>query len=110
MYKKSQGLSINVIIIVAIALIVLVVLIAIFTGRLGSFVGGVESASTCSNSCGAIGRDGATTDSDKCSGRILQGSYARVGEDEVCCCTAKSDTTTRRPLTARERAAAAAER
>lgn len=35
--KKSQGLSINLIIIVAIALIVLVVLIAIFTGRWGKF-------------------------------------------------------------------------
>ena len=35
--KKSQGLSINVLIITAIALIVLVVLIAIFTGRLGGF-------------------------------------------------------------------------
>ena len=33
--KKAQGLSLNLVIIVAIALIVLVVLIAIFTGRLG---------------------------------------------------------------------------
>ena len=33
-HKKSQGLSINVIIVAAIALIVLVILIAIFTGRM----------------------------------------------------------------------------
>ena len=51
MNKKAQGLSINVIIIVAIALIVLVVLIAIFTGRLGGFVGGIESTTTCDTSC-----------------------------------------------------------
>ncbi len=37
MNKKAQGLSINVIIIVAISLIVLVVLVAIFTGKLGGF-------------------------------------------------------------------------
>ena len=37
MKKKSQGISINTIIIAAIALIVLVVLVAIFTGRIGLF-------------------------------------------------------------------------
>ena len=44
MAKKAQGISLNVIIIAAIALIVLVVLIAIFTGRLGVFVGGLSDA------------------------------------------------------------------
>ena len=43
MHKKAQGLSINVIIIVAIALIVLVVLVAVFTGRLGIFTGAVKT-------------------------------------------------------------------
>ena len=37
MNKKSQGLSLNTIIIAAIVLIVLVVLWAIFTGRMGGF-------------------------------------------------------------------------
>jgi len=41
-YKKSQGLSVNTIIIAAIALIVLVVLIAIFTGRFGLFSKGLD--------------------------------------------------------------------
>ncbi|MBU0614763.1 MAG: hypothetical protein KJ601_01600 [Nanoarchaeota archaeon] len=36
MRKKSQGLSLNVIIVAALALIVLIVLWAIFTGRMGS--------------------------------------------------------------------------
>jgi len=40
--KRAQGLSINVIIIVAIALIVLVVLIAIFTGNFGIFTSGIN--------------------------------------------------------------------
>ena len=58
MNKKAQGLSINVIIIVAIALIVLVVLIAIFTGRLGIFILGLKSTGdptkTCSQQQGAL--------------------------------------------------------
>jgi len=40
--KKGQGISINVIIIAAIALIVLVVLIAVFTGRMTIFGGGMD--------------------------------------------------------------------
>ena len=39
---KSQGISINVIIIAAIALIILVVLVAVFTGRFGIFAGTVK--------------------------------------------------------------------
>ncbi|MBR9706312.1 DUF948 domain-containing protein [Candidatus Pacearchaeota archaeon] len=41
--KKSQGLSINFIIIAAISLIVLIVLIAIFTGRIGKTAENLES-------------------------------------------------------------------
>ncbi len=44
MKKKGQGLSLNVIIVAAIALIVLIVLWAIFTGRMGTTVGGIEKA------------------------------------------------------------------
>lgn len=58
MDKRAQGLSINVIIIVAIALIVLVVLIAVFTGRMGTFVGGVNTAVTCGEACIAAGYTG----------------------------------------------------
>src|SRR3989338_669762 len=53
--KKSQGLSINAIILVAIGLIVLVVLIAVFTGRMGNFVRGVDTTTTCSNACSSLG-------------------------------------------------------
>ena len=44
MFKKGQGLSLNVIIVAAIALIVLVLLVMIFTGRIGFFKSGVEKA------------------------------------------------------------------
>ena len=51
MTKKAQGISINTIIIAAIALIVLVVLVAVFTGRLGGFISGVESCPDKGGSC-----------------------------------------------------------
>ena len=90
MNKKSQGLSINVIIIVAIALIVLVVLIAIFTGRLGSFVGGVKGAATCSSSCKAIGFDNGNPIliKETCGGTDLPGFVGNIDPDtQKCCCT-----------------------
>jgi len=93
MNKKSQGLSINVIIIVAIALIVLVVLVAIFTGRLGSFIGGIEGVTTCESSCGAIGWDKgeAILKENTCSGgKELPGSYGDVLDTEKCCCTSET--------------------
>lgn len=100
MYKKSQGLSINVIIIVAIALIVLVVLIAVFTGRMGSFVGGVDETTTCSNSCTALGMSkdseagthatsaACTAGTDNEDNRWLVGEYRdNKATDTGCCCT-----------------------
>ena len=51
MTKKAQGISINTIIIAAIALIVLVVLVAVFTGRLGGFISGVESCQDKGGTC-----------------------------------------------------------
>ena len=69
MNKKSQGLSVNVIIIVAIALIVLVVLIAIFTGRLGAFTSGLQGATTCNDVCKATGyASGAISTTDQTVG------------------------------------------
>jgi len=69
--KKSQGLSLNTIIIAAIVLVVLVVLWAIFTGRMGMFTGGVnlqdlEAKAAAEN----IGKD-------TCAGTC----FARVGQD-----------------------------
>ena len=95
MNKKAQGLSINVIIIVAIALIVLVVLIAIFTGRLGSFVGGLESTANCASSCKSFGMDKSSINTkDTCTSsptdtrRKVPGRYADIPEGNTfgCCC------------------------
>ncbi|MFW6046926.1 MAG: hypothetical protein ACOCP4_03960 [Candidatus Woesearchaeota archaeon] len=47
--KKGQGLSMNVIVVTAVALIVLVVLIAIFTGQMGDFTGGISESGECVN-------------------------------------------------------------
>ena len=90
MNKKSQGLSINVIIIVAIALIVLVVLIAIFTGRLGSFVTGIDETASCQASCSAFGMDkGESDDAASCAppNRYASGTYRDVTTGKACCCT-----------------------
>ncbi len=91
--KKSQGLSINVIIIVAIALIVLVVLIAIFTGRLGSFVRGVDETVTCETSCEAFGMDfyadkTEVTCKREANARYVPGTYMDIPTtgSKVCCC------------------------
>ena len=46
MFKKAQGISLNVIIVAAIGLVVLVLLVAIFTGRINIFGKGVSEAET----------------------------------------------------------------
>ncbi|HLD43397.1 MAG TPA: hypothetical protein VJB08_05435, partial [Candidatus Nanoarchaeia archaeon] len=51
--KKAQGLPLNAIVIAALVLIVLVVLILVFTGRIGSFVGGVQNCEAQGGSCKA---------------------------------------------------------
>ena len=94
MNKKSQGLSVNVIIIVAIALIVLIVLITIFTGRMGSFVGGVDNTVTCANSCSAFNKISddvtqAVCDSTSRS-QVIAGTYEDVSDGNVCCCIPKT--------------------
>lgn len=88
MNKKAQGLSINVIIIVAIALVVLVVLIAIFTGRLGGFVAGVGQTTTCDIGCQAINQVGVDPLKEECgTGETeLPGTYSDITGDNVCCC------------------------
>ena len=42
MFKRGQGLSLNVIVLAALALIVLVVLVVVFTGRTALFASGVS--------------------------------------------------------------------
>ena len=83
MKKRAQGLSINVIIIVAIALIVLVVLVAVFTGRFGTFVGGVERAGGCNEICVGLGYDGG----EITSGTATTTPGAVTKEGDSCTCT-----------------------
>ena len=49
--RRSQGLSINVLIVAAIALIVLVVLAAMFTGRVKIFSEGLQSCRSQQGEC-----------------------------------------------------------
>ena len=86
MNKKAQGLSINVIIIVAISLIVLVVLVAVFTGNLGGFtktVGSTTGDSTkiCAQQTPTAGSLKLQSD---CTGRIVTSSDS--GTDGKICC------------------------
>ncbi|MBI2134984.1 hypothetical protein HYU09_03260 [Candidatus Woesearchaeota archaeon] len=92
MNGKSQGLSINTIIIAAIALIVLVVLIAIFTGRLGLFSKGLSGTVTCEGSCKAVNMQFGLRDTvDGCKTAIgnrkyIPGEFQDLQPNTVCCC------------------------
>jgi len=104
MNKKSQGISVNVIIIAAIALIVLVVLIAVFTGRFGGFTGGVKTteeydAPRCMSSCTNIGYQRGHWAAEKevnsdCSNRGYDKKDVRNygiprTDGMICCCEPK---------------------
>ncbi|MDP7263687.1 MAG: hypothetical protein QF436_03150 [Candidatus Woesearchaeota archaeon] len=78
MNKKSQGLSINAIIVAVIALIVLVVLVAIFTGRIGIFSKGVGEAGSCDSF-------GGTCDSDCDTGEVRSYGASGCENDDICC-------------------------
>lgn len=49
--RKAAGLSINVMIIAVIGLILLIVLVAMLTGRMGSFSGGLKSFGDAEKTC-----------------------------------------------------------
>lgn len=86
LHKKSQGLSINAIIIAAIALIVLVVLVAVFTGRFSGFVSQVER---CKGTCVDTQADCAGTydrvDPTGACDQDGDGEYLANGRDGFCC-------------------------
>ena len=71
--KKSQGISLNVIIIAAIALIVLVILILIFTGRIGLFT---REVNACTNAGGTCVDLGTYNTADEACGAVF-GTYAK---------------------------------
>lgn len=90
MYKKSQSISINTIIIAAIALAVLVVLFFILTGRFNIFSEGVKStALNCDKACSTLGYKLGTPQSGKCpdSQSQIPGGLEKLKPDEVCCCS-----------------------
>lgn len=91
--KKSQGISINAIIIAAVALIVLVVLVAVFTGKFGEFGIGLKKASgDITKDCGEQSpKDGlikyGLKTVDEC--RAIDGGQVIASKDttgnQVCC-------------------------
>jgi len=79
---KSQGISINVIIIAAIALIILVVLIAVFTGRFGLFSKGLDVAT---NICELPGTDRKCCTSGNTISNPTGGKWSDCNENQGCC-------------------------
>jgi len=95
MNKKSQGLSVNTIIIAAIALIVLVVLIAVFTGNLGDWGQKLKAAEN--KYCGDVPADeketassagGVATKGTSCGKKTqIYGNFKGLKSGEICCST-----------------------
>ena len=86
---KSQGISINTIIIAAIALAVLVVLFIIFTGRLGIFSQGVKEGSlNCDKGCRTVGyASGVTRSICAADETQIPGKYEDNTQlNTLCCC------------------------
>ena len=93
--KRGQGLSITTIIVAVIGLIILAVIITIFTGKFGAFSEGVESVSSCSNTCEAIGWEKSSLEvisdcesSSTIERRVVSGKYSDIPEGTAygCCC------------------------
>ncbi len=88
MNKKSQGMSINTIIIAALGLAVLVVLFAIFTGRLGIFTKTLKETDTCAQKCATLNAESAINPAQDKS--CSEGQQYIPGEfsdsKNGCCC------------------------
>ena len=89
---KSQGLSLNVIIVAAIVLIVLIVLWAIFTGRIAGFAKGLETAEkNCKDICVATGTYTSGSLAAAGTTTCVTGTKIRTirveGKDTACCCS-----------------------
>lgn len=81
---KAAALPINVMIIAIIGLIVLVIIVAMLTGRMGSFGGGLKSFGDAEKTCAQ--QDGTTIIKDECTGSqtsILSSDAA--GQGKECC-------------------------
>lgn len=85
MYKRAQGISINVIIIAAIALIVLVVLVFILTGRLQIFGEGLDDCESKGGRCMGAAYD-IETRQPKCPKEgYIPIPGAKCGTTQICC-------------------------
>ena len=78
--NKSQGLSINTIIVAAIALVVLVVMVAIFTGKIGNVNKNIDSCTAKNGIC--AGKDGCPQDHP--ISLIVGGSECKNATN-ICC-------------------------
>ena len=91
MFRKSQSISINTIIVAAIALAGLVVLFIVFTGRFKIFSEGVSSTASCTKTCEIAGKTKITISTkEACTTpgyTYIPGEYGDVLKDNVCCCT-----------------------
>lgn len=94
MKKKSQGISINTIIIAALGLAVLVVLFAIFTGRLGIFTSGLKATDTCTQKCSSLNSVVSSNPSSADAKACPEGDTYVAGEASDskfgCCCKPKT--------------------
>tara|TARA_Y100000310_G_C20627080_1_gene786528 strand:- start:519 stop:809 length:291 start_codon:yes stop_codon:yes gene_type:complete len=88
--KKSQGMSIRVIIIAVIGLILAVIVVGLFTGKIDWYSSGAEEITTCDNSCKNIGYvRGISEGQEVCKtngGSAIPGKYSGIGDGKVCCC------------------------
>ena len=89
-YKKSQQMSIGIIIAAVIGLLIIVIVIAMLSGKLGDFSKNVRESGSCLNACSALGKTGFVDESKSdCDSR--PGTY--VGKNlegaltNGCCCT-----------------------
>ncbi len=86
LFKKGQGMSINVIIIAVLALLVLVVLAFIFTGKIGKFS---STTADCTKIAGGKCEDydcsnlGSNYVQD--SSRVCLDNTGNVDQTQVCC-------------------------
>ncbi len=90
MFKKGQGISINMVVVAAVALIVLVVVVLIFTGRLGIFTKGTAQVTdkTCNQYTGADGSPGIWLPGTTCPEGYAQKIFAAdapQNEGKICC-------------------------
>jgi archaellum component FlaG (FlaF/FlaG flagellin family) len=88
MSKKSQGLSINTIVVAVIALIVIVVIVAMLTGKLGNFSKSVQDSGDPTKTCLEQSGQILVAAQNECSdnaGFIQITSSDTISQGDKCC-------------------------